>query len=347
MEKLAQLWRRLLFFLRGERFDRELEEEMRFHIEMKVERNIAEGMSPEEARFDAVRRFGNRTRLHEESREVWLFSHLERLAQDLRYGLRILRRNPVFTSVAVLALALGIGANTAIFSVVNAVLLRPLPFDEPDDLVMLRAVNVKARNGDTLGAAPADFFDWRAQSGAFEHLAAETGASVTFAGTDGPEVISGARFSDGFLEMLGSRPLHGPLVLSRGVQVERPACGALGHRAWRGRFGGDPDIVGKTLALNGRATTVIGVMPPDFRHPAYAEVWTPMLEDDSEMRGRSSRYFSVIGRLKEGVSSSRPRPRWRRSPPTSRSSTRSRTPTGACASSRLKIRWSEESGPRS
>ncbi|HVF89112.1 MAG TPA: ABC transporter permease [Blastocatellia bacterium] len=301
MENPGQLWRRLLFFLKGERFDRELEEEMRFHIDMKVERNIAAGMSPEEARFDAVRSFGNRTKLHEESREVWLFSHLERLAQDLRYGLRVLGRNPAFSLVAVLALALGIGANTAIFSVVNSVLLRPLPFPDPNSLVILRAVNVKAGDGSTLGASPADFFDWRAQSGAFEALGAETGGGVTLTGTDAPELIPGARFSEGLLEMLGARPFMGRPFSREEFKSSGEAVVLLSYRAWRGRFGGDPEIVGKSFNLSGRATTVIGVMPADFKHPNYAEVWTPMPEDSGEMRIRSSRYVSVIGRLAEGV----------------------------------------------
>ncbi|HYP29671.1 MAG TPA: ABC transporter permease [Blastocatellia bacterium] len=302
MGKLAQLWRRLLFFLRGEKFDRELEEEMRFHLDMRIERNIAEGMSPEEARFDAMRRFGNRTKLHEESREVWLFSQLDRLAQDLRYGVRVLGRNPLFSSVAVLALALGIGANTAIFSVVNAVLLRPLPFRDPDGLVMLRAVNVKATDGSSMGAAPADFYDWRSQSQSFEQIAAETGGGVTLSGAEGAEMIPGSRFSEGLLEMLGARPFMGRSFQPGEFRSTAQPVLLLSHRAWRGRFGGDPDIVGKTFPMNGRATTVIGVMPPDFRHPDFAEVWTPMPEDSGEMRIRTSRYFSVIGRLKEGVS---------------------------------------------
>src|SRR5262245_59572100 len=166
MDKLSQLWRRLLFYLRRDRFDRELEEEMRFHLEMKAKENLADGISPEEARYAAQRQFGNQTLLQEVSRDMWRFRSLETLVQDLRYGMRILIKQPGFTLIAILTLALGIGANTAIFSVVNALMLRPLPFPHPERLV--RVEEVSKRTNIAQEAWGGHFLDWQEHSQTLE-----------------------------------------------------------------------------------------------------------------------------------------------------------------------------------
>ena len=154
---------RLKGLLRKERLDRELDEELRSHVEMRTADNLAAGMSPENARFDAQRRFGNTTLLKEDTRAVDIISWLEECARDLRYALRMLQRSPGFTAVAALTLALGIGANTAIFSVVNSVLLRPLPYKDADRLVTVWGYN-RARGFKTDQVSPLDFADWRSQN---------------------------------------------------------------------------------------------------------------------------------------------------------------------------------------
>src|SRR4051812_44574580 len=165
MDRLIQLWRRFLYYLRRDRFDRELEEEMRFHLEMKAAEYIDGGMATDEARNAAERQFGNQARLRETSRETWGFVIMETLLQDLRYGARMLARYKGFTAVAVLTLALGIGANTAIFSVVNELLLRPIPYKDAERLVMLWERSPQGMKDNPTSRA--NFRGWRDQSTSF------------------------------------------------------------------------------------------------------------------------------------------------------------------------------------
>ena len=226
---------------------------------------------------------------------------MDTLFQDLRYAIRTLLKNRSFTAVAVLALALGIGANTAIFSVVNAVLLRPLPFPEPDRLVAIKTINLKSGENNFGNASPADFVDWRARSNSFEQLTAETGGSVTMTGGEQPESFPGARVSDDYFAMLGTKPFLGRAFLPDEFKSNGSPAIILSHRLWQRRFASDVGIIGQTLTLDGKPSTVVGVMPPDFKQPAYAEVWMPLLTDSSEMQLRGARYFVTIARLKPGV----------------------------------------------
>ena len=225
------------------------------------------------------------------------------LLQDLRFGLRVLSKRPGFTLVAVLTLGVSIGINTAIFSVVYAALVRPLPFAAPERLFAVAAENKRGGAADLRGSAPADFVDWRAQSRSFDALAAYTGGGLTLDAGGEPELVSGVRVSDDFFEALGVRA-----ALGRTLEAEEFGAGAAGrpavlsHRLWQRRFGGDPGVIGRTLPLAGGASaTVVGVMPEEFKYPSYAEVWTPLPRESGEMRQRTSRYFSVVGRLKPGV----------------------------------------------
>ena len=225
------------------------------------------------------------------------------LLQDLRFGLRVLLKNPGFALVTVVTLGVSIGINAAIFSVVYAALVRPLPFAEPDRLFAVAAENRRGGAAELRGAAPADFVDWRAQSRSFDALAAYTGGALTLDAGGEPELISGVRVSEDFFAALGVRPALGRLLEADdfgAAEAGRPVL--LSRRLWRRRFGGDPKVVGSTLRLAGGASAiVVGIMPEEFKYPSYAEVWSPLPRESGELRQRTSRYFSVVGRLREGV----------------------------------------------
>jgi putative ABC transport system permease protein len=223
---------------------------------------------------------------------------METFLRDLRYGARMLLKKPGFTLIAVVALALGIGANSAIFSVVNAVMLRPLPYAEPERLVSASSVNALNPQREIDGVSPADFWDWKDQSQAFDQLAAHSGGgSFSPKDTDQPDVFYGARVSFNFFQTFGVQPLLGRTFSVEDGQLNAPGTVVLSYRLWMRRFGGDSSVVGKTFNTFEGGTTVIGVMPPDFKFPSYADVWTPLARSASEMRNRGNRYFNVIGRI--------------------------------------------------
>jgi len=224
---------------------------------------------------------------------------MSNLLKDLRYGIRSLLKNPGFAALVVMTLALGIGANTAIFSLVYAVLLRPLPFPESDRLAVVKEQNSKT--AETLpSVSPADFFDWKRQNQSFATLAAYSGWSITLLEGEESDFIPATLVTDEFFTTLGVQPL-----LGRTFTPDEFITGSnlviLSHRLWMRRFGGDPHIVNKTLAVNQGRVTVIGVMPAEFKLPAYAEAWTPVAQDSGEMQLRPSRYFDTVARLKPNV----------------------------------------------
>jgi putative ABC transport system permease protein len=228
---------------------------------------------------------------------------MDTLLRDLRYGFRVLIKRPGFTVVALVALALGIGANSAIFTVVNAVMLKPLPYAHPESLVSANSLNSLNPQDEIYGVSPADFWDWKEQSQAFEELAALSGGGgFSLRDADNPDVFNGARVSFNFFDTFGVQPLIGRVFSTGDGDLNAPATVVLSHRLWMRRFGGDPSVVGRTFNSADGGTTVIGVMPPDFKFPSYAEVWVPLARNASEMRNRSNRYFSAIGRIKAGQS---------------------------------------------
>jgi putative ABC transport system permease protein len=274
------------------------------HIEMETRENLERGMTPEDARAAALRKFGNVGRITEDTYEVWHRGWLDRLRQDLRYALRTLRRQPGFAAVAILTLALGIGMNTAVFSVVNAVLLRPLPYPDSDRIVWLSHYNKRFKMDAVAGA---DFFDWQRQAQSFEAMANYSYASMALGVGGQSDQIGLASVSEGFFGITGARPAQGRLFST----TDRNAV-VLTHRLFLRRFGGDPKVIGRTVTVNGNPFIVCGVLPEDYRFAlpldfpgldirsveAYvASTMTPA----SQTRGGPLMIVAVAAKLKRGV----------------------------------------------
>jgi predicted permease len=220
------------------------------------------------------------------------------LWQDIRYGFRMMIGKPGFTMVAVLTLAIGIGANTAIFSVVNAALLRGLPYDA-SRLVAVESIN--PQKGSNFGmTAPADFWDWKEQTRSFDQLAGYSGRGLNLKEGERVESVSGALVSINYFDVFNVRPMLGRAFLKEDEENAATQSVVLSHPFWQRRFGGDPGVVGRTLKTTDGPAVVIGVMPPGFSYPRYADVWTPMQRASLEMKRRGTRYYSVVGRMKAG-----------------------------------------------
>jgi putative ABC transport system permease protein len=287
--------------LNRRRAEVELEEEIRTHLELETEQNIEAGMSPEEARYAALRTFGNVALYKEDSRTMWGFRSLETLWQDVRFGMRMLVKNPMFTAIAVVALALGIGANSAIFSVVNTILLRPLPYHDPERLVMVWEDDTKGGFPKDTPAA-ANFIDWREQNQVFEDMAAIASESFNLTGDGEPERIDGRRVSASLFPLLGVEPHLGRVFLPEEDQPGAHRVVLISHGLWQRRFGGEANIVGRSLTLNGESFTVVGVMPKGFQFPNRgAELWVPIAFSTQEAANRGRHYLEVVARMKQGV----------------------------------------------
>jgi len=223
---------------------------------------------------------------------------MNKLFQDLRYGMRMMMKQPAFTLVAVVTLALGIGANTAIFSLVNSILLRPLPFREPDRVVrMLQASPKLGLN--SWGVSQADFAAYREQNRSFETIALYNSSETNLTGVGEPERLPVTTVTADFFKVLGVNPLLGRTFVEGEDAPGRNLVCVISHRFWQRRFGGDPNILGKTLSLNNTPTQIVGVMPAEFKMPRLEiELWTPLAHDPKRM---NPYFFSVIARLKPGV----------------------------------------------
>jgi putative ABC transport system permease protein len=303
-EKLLQLWRRLLFYARRERFDRELEEEMRFHLEMKAQENAEAGLKPDEARYAARRQFGNQTLLLEASRDMWAVRSIETLFQDLRFGIRTFLKSPGLTAVLILTIALGIGFNSALFSVVNSLLLNPLPFPEADRLTIAWTRSAKT-DSNQLGVTPDEYAEWRKQTQSFAGITAGAGMLFNLTGTDEPERIQAACVSTNFFSVLGIKPALGRDFLPEEEDLKGGRVVILSQSVWRRRFNADASLLGRTITLNDLPYTVVGILPSEFRFPQIregypgTELWTPVRLESLPERGAP--FLTVFARLKSGM----------------------------------------------
>src|SRR5215470_2067645 len=291
---------RALFF--KSKMEEELDDEVRFHLEREIEENIVRGMTPEEARSAAMRSFGGVERVKEESRDERGIRLLEEVWQDLRYGARMLLKQPGFTLIATLTLALGIGANTAIFSVVEALLLRPLPYSEPERLMML---SEKSREGARLTATYPNFADWRARAQSFEGMASIRSEEMNLTGVERPTRLRGRTVNWNFFQLLGVGSQLGRLFDEADDRYGAPRTALLSYELWKELFGGETSVIGRAINIDDEAYTVIGVLPPGFEYFRSADVYVPIglfLRPNSGLADRgSSLGLYAVARLKPGV----------------------------------------------
>jgi predicted permease len=297
---------RLRMFFDRKRAGERLQDELRFHLELQVEKNIAAGMSAEAARRAALRSFGNPEALREQTRDTWSWNWLDLLILDLRQSIRSLRRAPAFSTTVILVLALGIGANVALFSVVHAVLLKSLPFPDADRLVRVYEADARGRFQDNL-VTGGSFATWKAQSKSFQDLAIKrsTGYDLSGAGSELPEWVNAEIGSWNVFPLLGVQPAIGRFFLPEDDRPGANATVVLTWGLWKRRYGANPAILGKTVLLDARPFTVIGVLPAWFQYPdAKVQLWTPIYHEkpSSFMQMFTAHDFDVIGRLKPGIS---------------------------------------------
>jgi putative ABC transport system permease protein len=287
----------------------DLEGDIRDHLERETEDNIARGMPPRDARYAALRKFGSVARAQEDARGVWIPVWLDQLRQDVRYALRTLGHHPGFTAVTVLTLALGIGLTTAVFSVVNAVLLRPFPYADGERIVLVRETLRQVGN-----ASAGHFHDWTEHSTVFEHTTAGQGTTFNLAGDGDPERVRGMRVTPGYFDVAQMPPAVGRYFTQDDVRSDRPVA-VLSHSLWRSFFGGDRGVVGRQIRLGGEPFTVVGVAPAAYAltDPTRAgitggfssQLWTPLTFSPAQRNNFGSHYLSVLAKLKPGVSLAR------------------------------------------
>ena len=300
---------RLRGLLRSKKLDCDLDEEFNAHIEMRMRDNIASGMTEEEARYDARRRFGNATLMKEDTRAMDIVGWMEAVGQNLRYAARMLRRSPGFTAVAILTLALGIGANIATFTVVRTVLLSPLPFPHPEQLVRVYD-DLHGSNTEDVGMSVPELWDLRDKADIFQDVSALVSADANLTGGDHPERVEFLGASPDYFTMLGVSPQLGRIFTEQDAQPGFTDGVLISDAFWHRMFGADAGVIGKRIRLDDDLYTVIGVLPPGFRHPGRSLASEVEVFAAAGFSGapfpvppkRSVRYLpGAMGRLKAGV----------------------------------------------
>jgi len=294
---------RVFGFFGRRRRDRDLADELNTHLEAHITDNLRAGMTRDDARRLALMALGGLAQASDAYRDRRTLPFVEKTMRDVRYAFRMLRKTPGFAAAAILTLALGIGANTAIFSLVSAVLLRPLPFPEPDRLVLVWD-DVSSLGGpySLTEPTPADYAAWKEQSRSFTDLAAMTQATYNLTGIAEPQKLAAVRTTANLFNVLGMRQLVGRTLTPDDDRSDANAVVVLDARIWRSLFGGDPGVVGRTILLNGLPHTVVGVVPSDFQFPVTNPgLWVPARFTQAELAVRTSYVMYVVARLKPGI----------------------------------------------
>jgi predicted permease len=294
-------WRDLL---RRRRMEEDLGEEIEAHIELQTRKYLAAGLDKQQARRRARLEFGGIEPVKESCREQRPGNLLENFFRDVQFAIRSMRRDPALALVALVTLAICIGANTTIFSIVNTVLLRPLPYPAPDRLYWLSERMGKAQMDVGLGA---DYYTLREQNRIFEDIAAYDGQVVNWAGHEKAEQVIATQVTPSFFKVLGTPPMLGRSLLPSEQGVKAPAVVVLSYGFWRSRLGSDPEAVGKTITLDGVPHAIVGIMPQGFDYPKDAQLWRPLNMDDASQRPivetRPMRMVAILAKLKAGVDS--------------------------------------------
>jgi putative ABC transport system permease protein len=302
MRWLKSIVNRLHILFHENAVEKELDEELRIHLENAIAERVSNGMNPAEARREALLELGGVEQIKEECREARGSNQIEAVWADLRFGLRTLRKSPGFTIVSVLTLALGIGANTAIFSMVNALLLHPYNFHNLDALVRVWEDRGIDEGYDARYIAPADAEDLRSANGVFEGMTTYNMQSFGLGAEGNVQPILGSRVSSNFFDVLAVTPAAGRLFSAAEEQPGADLVAIVSYGAWQRRFGGDARILGKPLSLNGRSFIIVGIMPKDFDYPVPVELWVPLALTPAEKADRTQLSLSALARLKPGVS---------------------------------------------